>query len=67
MHQMTEELRCELMDFILDDVYALLKTYVESGNENAFRAVYEEWEEYLLAADHEPLDVTWVYNINAEV
>jgi hypothetical protein len=57
---MTEILRCEMMDSIMEDVYALLHSYSESGDENAFRAVFEEWQEYLTADGTQPLEVNWI-------
>lgn len=67
MHQMTEESRCNLMDSLMEDVHALLNAYVEAGDMNAFRAVFEEWEEYLVADEYQPLEVVWVDNMNIGV
>ena len=49
-----------MMDSIMEDVYALLHSYSESGDENAFRAVFEEWQEYLTADGTQPLEVNWI-------
>jgi DNA-binding transcriptional regulator YbjK len=67
MHQMTEESRCNLMDSLMEDVHALLASYAEAGDTNAFRALFEEWEEYLVADDNQPLEVVWVDNMNIGV
>jgi len=67
MHQMTEESRCNLMDSLMEDVHALLNAYVEAGDTNAFRALFEEWEEYLIADEYQPLEVVWVDNMNIGV
>ena len=44
----------------MDDVYALLHAAWESGDENAYRAIFEEWQEYLLDNGTQPLEVTWI-------
>jgi hypothetical protein len=57
---MTEEFRSMFMDSIMDDVYALLRAAAEAGDENACRAIFEEWQEYLIADDTQPKEVTWI-------
>lgn len=57
---MTEEFRCQFMDSIMDDVYGLLIAASEAGDENAYRAIFEEWQEYLIGDDTQPNEVTWI-------
>ena len=44
----------------MDDVYGLLHAAWEAGDENAYRAIFEEWQEYLMPDGITPLEVTWI-------
>ena len=57
---MTEEFRCMFMDSLMEDVHALLNASWEAGDINAYEALYEEWKEYLVAGDDQPLEVIWI-------
>jgi hypothetical protein len=44
---MTDEFRCQFMDSIMDDVYALIAAAEEAGDEDAKLALCEEFAEWI--------------------
>ena len=54
-----------MMDSIMEDVYALLRSAIESEDHMMYLAIYEEWREYIQAAPNESIEVKWIPQITS--